>query len=330
MEGTITGQSVCNNSILELRKFHFYKINSNYEGINPVKKILLSIVSFFKIFILIFRVEKVYVSFKRSRIMMIVQLIFFYLFKFLNKKIILHLHGSEYLFYKTTFEKKLFKANLAFSSVLIVLHESFARDLKEYTKDIRVIENFSELTLKEKKQSTKINFTFLSNLIKDKGILELVAAFNNLQAKYKDIYLNIYGKDIDGLEDQILGKNINYYGEITNLEAKKTCLEVCDVLCLPTYYKTEAFPISIIEGIMMKCHIITTDFNYLYDIFKDDQVEFVPPKSVKKLQESMESYILNREKISSDIEKKYSESSSRYSKSTFLSKINKVLIDKMS
>ena len=304
----------------------FYKINSNFEGINLFKKPFYGL-SFIKVFVYVFKLKGICV-FKRSTIMMIVQFFFFCFFKILNKKIILHLHGSEYLFFETLFQKKLFRANIALSSVLIVLHESFAEDLEKYVNDIRVVENFSDLTIGKKKQTTSINFTFLSNLLKEKGILELVSAFTRLQKKYKNIYLNVYGKDIDGLKDSINGDNVNYYGEIIDEEKKKECLALCDVICLPTYYKTEAFPISIIEGLMMKCHIITTNFNYLYQIFRFDQVAFVEPRSVDQLEKSMESYILNRNKISVAIEEKYPQSFNRYSKNNFLKKMKKVLSEK--
>ena len=79
---------------------------------------------------------------------------------------------------------------------------------------------------------------------------------------------------------------------------------------------------------MMKCHIITTNFNYLYQIFRFDQVAFVEPRSVDQLEKSMESYILNRNKISVAIEEKYPQSFNRYSKNNFLKKMKKVLSEK--
>ena len=91
---------------------------------------------------------------------------------------------------------------------------------------------------------------FVGNIVPTKGIFELTEAVANMY----DTELFIAGQ---GLEQDIqkiksiagdkLNRNIHLLGRLPNEEAVKL-IETLDIICLPTYYGGEAFPISILEA----------------------------------------------------------------------------------
>ncbi len=59
--------------------------------------------------------------------------------------------------------------------------------------------------------------------------------------------------------------HIVYLGK-TFGEDKVILLQKSDIFVLPTYYKSEAFPISIIEAMACENAIVTTNYKYLPDV----------------------------------------------------------------
>ena len=93
---------------------------------------------------------------------------------------------------------------------------------------------------------------YLSNLMKEKGIFCLLNALKNLEKNniiYKaKIAGNIdqkYSKEILNLFTEL--KNAEYIG-VVNGDDKKNLLKWGNVFVLPTFYKMEGQPISILEA----------------------------------------------------------------------------------
>ena len=89
---------------------------------------------------------------------------------------------------------------------------------------------------------------FLGRLNKDKGILDLVGAFNKVTSKINDLHLVLVGPDEESIEkilsdNNCLHKNIHFTG--ATLEPEKW-LSIADVFCLPSY--REGFGSSVIEA----------------------------------------------------------------------------------
>ena len=92
---------------------------------------------------------------------------------------------------------------------------------------------------------------FVGNIVPTKGIFELVDALTKFS---DDTELFIAGQGLDedvncikSIAGEKLGKSIHLLGRLPNEEAVKL-METLDIVCLPTYYPGEAFPISILEA----------------------------------------------------------------------------------
>lgn len=99
---------------------------------------------------------------------------------------------------------------------------------------------------------------FCGNLIPSKGLYELVEA-----ATKTDVTLHIIGPGPDSVNNKVkeiagssLGKTIFLHGRLPNVEAVNF-LKSVDIVALPTYYPSEAFPISIIEAMSLTKMLIS-------------------------------------------------------------------------
>jgi len=125
-----------------------------------------------------------------------------------------------------------------------------------------------ELKIKE----NKVVYIFLGRLNKDKGIEELLQAFNKLSKEDKNVYLLMIGVDEGNYISRIhefhniqSGINFHYYGKTSTPEK---LLQAGDVFCLPTY--REGFGLSVIEASCLGLPVICTDTYGVLDAMLDN------------------------------------------------------------
>ena len=101
---------------------------------------------------------------------------------------------------------------------------------------------------------------FCGNVYPTKGILELVEG-----AIQTDVTLHIIGpaseemlKRINDIAGNEVGHKVVIHGRLPNKDAVEYLKNV-DMIALPTYYKSEAFPISIIEAMSLSKLVISCD-----------------------------------------------------------------------
>ena len=111
---------------------------------------------------------------------------------------------------------------------------------------------------------------FVGNLIPSKGLYELVEA-----CTICDLRLDIIGPGsndvvacVKGIAGDKLNKSIFVHGRLSNLEAVSFMREV-DIVALPTYYPSEAFPISIIEAMSLSKMVISCPRAAIKDMLTD-------------------------------------------------------------
>lgn len=145
-----------------------------------------------------------------------------------------------------------------------------------------------------------INFLFVSRLLKEKGIVELIEGFK-LASKKNKIQLLIVGwfdennkssLSQNSLNDLIKGyDNIKFLGKQDNIPE---IISLIDVSILPTYYR-EGTPRFLLESMVMKKPIITTKMpgcDHLID--NNENGILIEPRSINAIEKSI-NFICNKE-----------------------------------
>ncbi|WP_248722994.1 glycosyltransferase family 4 protein [Seonamhaeicola sp. ML3] len=146
-----------------------------------------------------------------------------------------------------------------------------------------------------------IVFGFVGRLVKDKGIVELVNAFVDLNKKHKNIKLLLVGNTedlLDPLPDSTKNHILNSK-DIFSAGFQKDIrpyLKLMNVFTFPSY--REGFGVSIMEAAAMGVPSISSNISGCNEIISDGyNGKLIPPKSTSHLQDAMESFIKNPELI---------------------------------
>lgn len=107
-------------------------------------------------------------------------------------------------------------------------------------------------------------FSFLGRLCLDKGVLDLVQAFNKLNINYDHAKLLLIGVDeeniIEIIKEKYSTKDIIFVNHVDNPEE---LLQVSDIFCLPSY--REGFGTSVIEASSLSLPVLVSDTYGLND-----------------------------------------------------------------
>lgn len=322
-------------------------VNTNMEDSTRFDKIFGTFKTLFLIFYKIFflKIDVVYFTCSRSFMGSIKDIFLINLASFKNIKLINHLHGSDFYDFLHSspkwYKKILFNAYSKVDTSIVLL-ESMKNQFEEFNAmNIEVIPNFYDEDLNieiEVKDKNKINILYLSNIIKSKGIFELIDAFDRLTMKYDNIYLNIAGGFMgdeyisrDEIKKQFLAKikinsKINYLGKVYS-EDKVKLLQRSDIFVLPSYYRSEAFPISIIEAMRCGNAIITTNYKYLPDIVNRQSGILIKPKSIDSLVYAIEGLLEDHNLLIGMQEHNSIEAEKKYNLNQYIGKLNKIVFE---
>lgn len=142
-------------------------------------------------------------------------------------------------------------------------------------------------------------FGFVGRLVKDKGIEELVGAFNQLEQK--DIKLILVGKyepDLDPLSQetlQIIQSNPNII-EVGFQKDVKKFLSIMDLFVSPSH--REGFGVAVLEANFMKVPVLVSNITGHSEIVTQGKNGFfVKPKNVLDLQEKMNHMLVIKEQL---------------------------------
>tara|TARA_B100001175_G_C19514114_1_gene646012 strand:+ start:6386 stop:7483 length:1098 start_codon:yes stop_codon:yes gene_type:complete len=212
--------------------------------------------------------------------------LYFVLTRLLRKELIVHIHGNhigeEYRLLKGL-KKIVFSFLLKKISKGIVLSESLTGNMTPFISDdkIYISYNFVEdylfvekQMIKNKLKGIKPKVVFLSNLMEEKGIYDLLDALKILEDKGVDYEARIAG-NIDASQEQKLKaefkrlKKTSYIGVVSG-KPKRDLLLWANIFILPTFYKMEGQPISILEAMATANIILTTRHAGIPDIFQNE------------------------------------------------------------
>lgn len=219
----------------------------------------------------------------------------------LRKPYIFHLHGNylgkEYNGLRGI-KKRVFKFLISKASIGIALSESLKSNFNELIElqKIVIVENFVNDELHfikvEDKSFEFLKILYLSNLMEEKGIIDLLDALIIL--KQKKIYFSaiIAGEIENGIEKDVKSKleklspEVNYIKAV-NGEKKVAILKESNVFVLPTFYKMEGQPIAILEAMSTGNLIVTTDQGGIPDIVTTENALFVNKNSPVEIAEKL-------------------------------------------
>jgi len=233
-------------------------------------------------------------------------------------KLINHLHGADFkqFFKKAGFLKSIIKWVYKKVDTSIVLLEEMKDQFKAFPKmKLEVVPNavsneFESLAITFPKEK---RITFLSNIMASKGIIEFLTASKQLLKDDRSIRIDIAG---DFISDNYLPKNqikkkfldlfeglkndfperIFYYGPVSGIK-KVDLLRSSSIFILPSYYPTEAFPISIIEAMATGNAIISTKHNYLEKIISEKHGGTIQIKDSSQIVKSIKKLFTDQQKL---------------------------------
>lgn len=146
----------------------------------------------------------------------------------------------------------------------------------------------------------KTVFIFLGRLNHDKGMFELLPAFDWLAKENKGVYLLLVGRDEENISEHfseyehiVPGENFCYYGPTNE---PQRLLQAGDVFVLPTY--REGFGSSVIEASAMGLPVICSDAYGVMDAMVDNVTGLrCKVGDVVSLYDAMNSFIDNPDLI---------------------------------
>lgn len=214
-----------------------------------------------------------------------------------RKPYVIHLHGNHLgrqFAELRGFRRKLFRRYVAGAGAGIVLSESLRRNFAELLPPVRVfvVENFAgneifEVDLLNKSRDS-LEILWLSNLMREKGIFELLEALSRLKAEGIEFKARIAGRMESGLEEvlrrqlSVLAPAVEYLGPVAG-RAKTELLMQSNVFVLPTYYTMEGQPIALLEAMASGNIIVTTCHAGIPDIVDESNGYMLPVRDVSAL-----------------------------------------------
>ena len=276
-------------------------IGTMKEG-TKLKKLLVACFAYARFFLCVGRYDVVHVnvasdnSFWRKAL-------FIKCAKRCGKKIVIHQHGGNIEEYYEKLDEKgkeSVRSIFGMADVLLVLTDKlndFFGTIVDKAK-IRILPNGVSTQDVDVdvtgKDYTKI--LFLGRICRNKGMSELFAAMDEIHEKRPEITLylgGIYEDDEYRSEVEKRSSYVKTLGWVMGT-LKDEWLDKCGIMVLPSYF--EGFPLSVIEGMLHGCAVISTDVGGIPEAIEDGVSGIlIKPKDVKGLKDAIESVAGDKE-----------------------------------
>jgi len=175
---------------------------------------------------------------------------------------------------------------------VILLAANLYDDIKKYVKPNQVFicpngikdEHPGQLPARH---NTTPQLLFLSNLIIEKGIIDLLDAckiLNDKGVKFECTYVGAETTEISGddfnkmVEEKGLKGVVEYIGKRFDKE-KEACYANADIFVFPTFYHNECFPLVLLEAMSYGLPCVSTNEGAISDIIDDGKTGFVVEKN---------------------------------------------------
>lgn len=253
--------------------------------------------------------------------------------KIFSKKIVLHLHGKGIKDQLNSVFKNKIYAFVFKNSEVIHLASSLYDDIKEiYPKAPYYLPNGIPYTINKYSKGTEkeTTFLFLSNLMKDKGIIVFLDSIKSLQFIKEKFKVYIIGPSSDITIEEVkiyLAKNnienVEVLGAIYG-EDKYLYLNKSDVFVLPTF--NDCFPLTILEAFQAGLAVISTNIGAIPDMVKNNINGFIIPQNDSDLLTGKMKYLIdNINKLNEMKNKNKLEFRENYTEEIFIKNFIKII-----
>lgn len=225
--------------------------------------------------------------------------------KAMGRKVVIHYHNKGVSKRQNKVIDNFLYRHFFKNLKVILLADTLYDDVRKYVKkeDVFICPNGIPATIElDKKAHDGFNILFLSNMMREKGVWDLVDACKILKEKGLNFHCHFVGKWSDiseaAFNDRIkalgLQNYVNAYGAKYG-EDKNEFFQIADVFAFPTFYNNECFPLVLLEAMEQGIPCISCNEGGISGIIDDGQTGFVIPKNQPEvLAEKLELLINNR------------------------------------
>jgi len=245
--------------------------------------------------------------------------------RLLGHDVVVHFHTGDFnnFFLKQrVWIRKLLKWIFSLVNTIIILGDSikdnFSTIIHPKTRVIPInnginLSDFSKKEIKNINPNSAIRILFMSNLIKTKGYFDVLKAvkilrdsheISNIKAEFCGEFLDNDGHTdkiefLDFVRENKLEDIVSLHGLVIG-ESKKAMINQADFFILPTYYETEAMPISILEAMNAGVVVISTNYRAIPEMILDNQTGcFVDKNRPDQIADKIIELVNNNEKYNS-------------------------------
>ena len=297
---TVNGISLSNEMNLSILKEYFtikiieeivpFKLHNKFSMFKlflQVKNITYAVKSLF-----LNKYDYLYLSYPVSLMGSTKILILIIFYRIFNKKgiIVLHLHRGDFdVYIKSMVNKFIAERIFSFTNKLIVLSQNCKVFFNHHYSnlEISILRNTVTPNYNVNKKSHKknlINILFLSNYIKQKGIIDLLEAFSAIRIKYPHAFLKCNGNFSDmQLKDKLYqyeSDQIAIGGPIYGDEKFEKILK-SDLLVLPSW--NEGQPLVLLEAMALGIPVLATKTGDIPEMLGKEYPFLVEPRDIEGL-----------------------------------------------
>jgi glycosyltransferase involved in cell wall biosynthesis len=228
--------------------------------------------------------------------------------RLIKKKMIIHLHGGEYLIeqrppaWMNFFLKRVFKGNIPVLVLSPIEQQAAMQNYK--VKNVQVLPNCVDLKGAKMLKRTynpkaTLNLLFMGRIIVSKGIGYIYEALSILKNKQVPFKFYLAGAGPDEKEyvekfSELLGNNFEFKGVVSG-QAKDDLLKTGDIFLLPSFFP-EGLPMALLESMSFGLVPVVTDIGSIKYVVKNGENGIMLGTSpAAEIVAAIESLVTNRQ-----------------------------------